>query len=133
MPVGLTKDAGWEIGVSRTVHQPLEAVWSRLTAPDGVGLWLGHGVTFPRRAGEGYETADGTVGEVRGYQERRRIRLTWRPSDWKHDSTVQVTLQPTKSGTSIRFHQDRLAHAAERERQREHWKAVLDRLVDALE
>ncbi len=132
MPVGRTKDAGWQIGVSRTVHQPLGEVWDLLTGPVGSSIWLGAGVAFPAEPGEGYETTAGTTGEVRSYQERRRIRLTWHPADWSHDSTVQITLQPTPSGTSIRFHQDRLADAAERERQRDHWRAVLDRIIAEL-
>ena len=34
--VGQTKDAGFEIGVSRTVEHPPEAVWGFLTGPDGL-------------------------------------------------------------------------------------------------
>ena len=132
MATGLTKDAGWEIGVSRTVPAPLDDVWDLLTAPAGTALWLGEGVAFPLDVGDGYTTVDGTAGEVRGYQDRRRIRLTWHPAGWTHDSTVQVTVARHKTGTAIRFHQERLADATERERQRTHWSAVLDRLVAAL-
>jgi hypothetical protein len=32
----------------------------------------------------------------------------------------------------VRFHQERLADAAEREQQRAHWRAVLDAVVAAL-
>ena len=41
--VGLTKDAGWEIGVSRTVPHPLDEVWRLLTSDEGLALWLGEG------------------------------------------------------------------------------------------
>ncbi|MEU0158601.1 hypothetical protein ABZ154_07070 [Streptomyces sp. NPDC006261] len=41
MPTGLTQDAGWEIGVSRTIQQPPQAVWEFITGPEGVALWLG--------------------------------------------------------------------------------------------
>jgi hypothetical protein len=60
------------------------------------------------------------------------VRLTWRPAGWDHDTTVQVALSPAASGTTIRFHQERLADAGERERQRAHWAGVLDRLVAQL-
>lgn len=33
-PVGKTKDAGWEIGVSRTVPHPIEHVWEMLVTAD---------------------------------------------------------------------------------------------------
>ncbi len=85
-----------------------------------------------RGKGERYETADGTVGESRGYRELDRIRLTWRPKGWDHDSTVQVRVSPSGNGTVVRFHQEWLAGPEERAAQREHWKGVVDRLAGAL-
>ena len=61
-----------------------------------------------------------------------RIRLTWQPPDWDHESTVQVTVVAKGERTRIGLHQERLADADERERQRAHWAAVMDRLVAAL-
>ena len=50
--VGQTKDAGFEIGVSKTVPHPREAVWELLTSEEGAALWLGDGVALPARRGE---------------------------------------------------------------------------------
>ncbi|GHF07002.1 hypothetical protein GCM10017786_45770 [Amycolatopsis deserti] len=128
--VGRTADAGWQIGVSRTLSHPATTVWEFLTSEAGAAVWLGAAV--PGGKGERYETADGTVGEVRSLRELDRIRLTWRPKDWDHDSTVQVTVSPSSDGTVVRFHQEWLAGPEERARQREHWKGVVDRVADAL-
>jgi uncharacterized protein YndB with AHSA1/START domain len=114
MPVGLTKDAGWEIGVSRTLPCSLDEAWALLTSDEGRAVWL--------------DPADGTVGEIRSCRALDRIRLTWTPSGWDHDSTVQVAIRPMKTGTSIRFHQERMASGRERQQQRAHWAAVIDRL-----
>ena len=132
MPVGKTKDAGWEIGVSRTVPVPKEQVWAVLTSKDGTDLWLGSGVTWPAEAGTPFELDDGTVGELRSFRPLDRIRLTWRPRGWDHDSTVQVAISGNGDKTRITFHQERLAGADERERQRTHWSAVMDQVVAAL-
>jgi hypothetical protein len=62
------------------------------------------------------------------------IRLTMRPDGWDHDTTVQVTV--SRSGpdrTVLRFHQEWLADAEERERQRDHWRAVLAAMRSALD
>lgn len=41
MTVGKTRDAGWQIGASRTMDHPLARVWTALVeSPD---LWLGPG------------------------------------------------------------------------------------------
>jgi uncharacterized protein YndB with AHSA1/START domain len=130
--VGQTKDVGWNIGVSRTLPHPVEQVWRLLTSPQGVALWLGE-TRLGTRKGDRYRTADGTAGELRGFHENDRLRLTWRPPHWDHDSTVQVALTPRgEDRTLLRFHQEWLANAEEREHQRDHWRAVMDKVVQAL-
>jgi uncharacterized protein YndB with AHSA1/START domain len=134
-PVGLTRDAGWEIGVSRTLPYPPELVWGFIISPAGLSLWLGDGARLGA-PGEEYATADGTTGELRSLRPMDRVRLTWLPRGWNRESTIQVTVSPAgkpdEPKTVLRFHQERLSNAEEREGQRAHWAAVLDDLVDAL-
>jgi uncharacterized protein YndB with AHSA1/START domain len=130
--VGKTADVGWNIGVSRTLPYAADAVWDFLVSRDGVAIWLGPGVELPTETGAEYETANGTVGQIRSFVEGDRVRLTWRPSDWDHDSTVQVRLSGSGSRTTLRFHQEWLAGAGEREEQRAYWQDVTERVVAAL-
>jgi uncharacterized protein YndB with AHSA1/START domain len=133
-PTGLTRDAGWEIGVSRTVGVPVQQVWEFLTSREGSAVWLGAGVQRLDEPGGEYRTVTGTSGQIRSYRPLDRLRMTWQPPGWEHDSTVQVTVTSVGPGrTMVRFHQDRLADAAEREQQRTHWRGVLDALIAALE
>jgi uncharacterized protein YndB with AHSA1/START domain len=53
MSTGLTKDAGWEIGVSRTLPFPPDDVRAVLTAPAGLALWLGTLDPLPVGPGRG--------------------------------------------------------------------------------
>lgn len=133
MPVGKTKDAGWQIGVSTTVDHPAEEVWSLLTSPRGIGIWLGGQVSIAGTKGETYVTTNGTRGQIRSYHPNDRIRLTWRPETWDHDTTVQVAIQPVGRRTRLRFHQERLESADEREQQRTHWKQVAASLAEELD
>lgn len=130
MPTGLTKDAGWQIGVSRTLAVPLEHAWDHLTGA-GTATWLGGRVRLPETAGEEVATPAG-VGELRSHRPLDRVRLTWRPTGWDHETTLQVAVTGRDGRTTIRFHQDRLADAEERERQRAHWRAVMDRIAAEL-
>jgi uncharacterized protein YndB with AHSA1/START domain len=129
--IGQTKDAGFEIGVSRTLPFPVERVWQLLTAPEGVRLWLGEGAEMGEK-GARYVTADGTTGEIRSFHEQDRVRLTWRPATWDHDTTVQVAVRAQGERTMLRFHQEWLSGPEERERQRDHWRTVMTKIVDAL-
>jgi uncharacterized protein YndB with AHSA1/START domain len=127
---GLTKDAGWELGVRRTVPAPVDEVWEYFVV-DGLATWLGD-TTLGLHKGDRYLTADGVSGEIRSRTDQLRLRITWQPEDWTHDTTVQVTLMPAATGTTIGFHQDRLISATERAQMLEHWTEVLSRVVDDL-
>src|SRR6266545_534934 len=112
--IGQTRDVGFEIGVSRTIPFTRRVVWDFLATPE---------------RGHRYRTTDGTVGEVRSFRELDRIRLTWQPAGWDHDTTIQVTVSGSAAhATVLRFHQEWLADGQERERQRAHWRAVMDRM-----
>lgn len=137
MPTGLTQDAGWQVGVSRTLDVPPHAVWDFISGPEGLALWLGPGARLDPRKGARYETADGTVGEVRGYRARDRIRVTCRPRGQARETTVQVAVSPAGGDpatgrTVLRFHQERLADAAERADRREHWRTVMAAVAAAM-
>jgi uncharacterized protein YndB with AHSA1/START domain len=130
MVTGQTKDVGFNVGVSKTIAVPLADVWDFIVSGEGLKIWLGEGVRLAVK--ERYETTEGTVGEVRSLHEHDRVRLTWRPEDWDHDTTVQVAMVASGEKTMLRFHQEWLADADERSRQRDHWQAVLAAVVDAL-
>ncbi|MEV6287901.1 SRPBCC domain-containing protein [Kribbella sp. NPDC051770] len=130
---GKTKDAGWQIGVSKTIDRPVDEVWDFVTSPAGVAIWLGESVTLLNEKGTGYETKDGTRGELRSFREHTRVRLTWQPATWSHETTLQLSVAPTAAGKArLVVHQERLANAAEREQQRTHWQRVVNQLVEAL-
>jgi activator of HSP90 ATPase len=130
--VGKTAGTGWQIGVSRALPYPLTDLWEFLVSAGGTEIWLGPGAVLPRERGESYETASGTTGELRSFRGLDRVRLTWRPRDWDHDSTVQFTVSTTGSKTTLRFHQEWLANAEERAQQREHWSDVIERIAAAM-
>jgi uncharacterized protein YndB with AHSA1/START domain len=130
-PVGLTQDAGWEVGASRTFPISVEAAWDLMVSPAGVAIWLGEGVELPLEKGDAYETADGTTGEIRSVRPRDRMRLTWRPADREHEATLQFALRETPTGCAIGFHAEHLVSAEDREATRERLRGALDRLGSA--
>lgn len=131
--VGHTKDVGWEIGVSRTIDQPIDRVWAFLTSPAGLSIWLGEGASPLPEPGADYLTTSGVRGQLRSRHELDRIRLTWQPPDCTHDTTLQLAVRDAGNGrTMVRIHQERLADSDERERQRSHWREVLTTLTEAL-
>ena len=90
--VGLTKDAGWELGVRTTVAAPIPVVWQYLMG-EGLRVWLGDIDELPTEKGAAYATADGVTGTVRGYKAESKLRISWHPDDWPHDSILQLTVK----------------------------------------
>ncbi len=133
--VGETADAGFEIGVRRTVAATTAQVWDVLTArPD---LWLGAGAELTLEPGERYEVpptaeSDGARGEVRVVRPGERLRMTWQPGDWPGPATLQITLIPATTGTTVSVHLEKLPDGAVREAMRAHWRAVLAAVAGAV-
>ncbi len=128
---GKTKDAGWDVGVRQTVPARIDVAWQFLIG-EGLPLWLGE-TTLPRMKGETYRTADGVAGEVRAYTDNAKVRLTWQPEDWPHETTLQVSVKEVDGGTTIVIHHDRLADREERRMMLGHWKNVAAHLAAAFD
>ena len=135
--VGETADAGYQVGVQRTVRVEQGALWERLLSPSGLAVWLGGVDTegFEAEPGATYEPADCTVGEVRTVSEGERLRMTWQPAGRDEPTTLQLTLSCPRnddSKTTLRVHHEKLADADEREAMGAHWRDVLDRIEASL-
>lgn len=129
-PVGLTKDAGWEAGKSKTLPLTPEQAWDLLLSPAGLAAWLGDDLAaLPHEKGARYETAHGTTGEVRSFRPVERMRVTWQPPGRDAPATLQVALRPGPRGTAIGFHAERLSGPEEREALIARWGEALARLA----
>ncbi|MGD9695959.1 MAG: SRPBCC domain-containing protein [Thermoleophilia bacterium] len=130
-PAGLTRDAGWQIGVRRTVAADPRDVWRVLRSAEGLRVWLGGEIELS--AGTAYRLADGTEGEVRVDEPGSHLRVTWRPPGWGRASLIQVRVLPAARGATLAFHQEHLPDEAARGAMRERWLGVIERLRPLLD
>lgn len=130
--VGQTADAGYQIGVQKTLPIPHELAWDLLVVGPGKDIWLGETQPLDLRKGAEYVTADGASGEIRSVAPGQRLRLTWSHPDLARPSTLQVMLMASGEKTSVRFHQEKLSSQDERELMRKHWREVLRQLQGLL-
>jgi uncharacterized protein YndB with AHSA1/START domain len=124
------KDAGFEVGVRKVVDAPKNKVWAFVIGA-GLPIWLGN-TTLTLEKNAAYETDDDIRGTVLTFTEGSRIRLTWQPGEWNHDSMLQLTLKDAEGGTTIAFQQEKLSGREERKIMLGHWKDVVQQLDDAL-
>jgi len=132
---GQTADAGFQVGVQRSVSATPAVLWELITSrPD---LWLGEGASIAFTEGEQYEVpagagASGARGEIRVVKPGTRLRMTWQPEGWTAPATVQLTLSesgPTK--TALHAHLEKLPDAEAREAMRVRWRQALERIAAA--
>ncbi len=131
-PVGLTQNAGYEIGARKTLPIPLEDAWQRITSPQGLALWLGEGADLTLAKGETCRLADGTQVAVRVFTPLSHVRLAWQPPGWERPSVIQARVIPRGEKTVIAFHQEHLPGPREREIRRAHFQAALSALENML-
>ena len=129
-PVGLTKDAGWQIGVRRTVAMSVEDAWDLLFSDGGLKVWLGDPVNITFAKGEPYQLKDGTTGEIRVFKPLSHIRLTFDPPGAVRTSTIQVRVLANDGRCTIAFHQEHLSSAAERGQRRRFFQQAMDQLME---
>ena len=131
LPDGLTRAAGWELTVERTLPTTRDEVWGRLLA-EWLPRWLDV-ESVPQMVGAPLRHRRGARGRMIGCHVGRRVRLRWTPADLDHETVFQVTLQeplePSAPGTVVEVHQERLLGAGERQGLLEHWTAELEALV----
>jgi uncharacterized protein YndB with AHSA1/START domain len=131
--VGETADAGFQVGVQRSVAATVTEAWELITSrPE---LWLGQGASVAFDKGEQYEVppghgTPGASGEVRVVKPGDRLRMTWQPEGWPAPATLQLTLLDSGSGkTAIHAHLEKLPDADAREAMRKHWREALERIA----
>lgn len=127
--VGQTADAGFQVGVRRTVGLPVAEAWELVTTrPE---LWLGDRASVTFEPGERYE-AGGATGEIRVVKPAERVRMTWQPAGWEAPATLQVTFaQSASRKTAIGIHLEKLPDAQAREEMRERFREALERIAAA--
>ena len=127
-PIGLTQNAGFQIGVRRTLPISVEEAWERLTSDEGIEMWLGANTGVHLSKGSQYKLPDGTAGEVRVVTPNSHLRITWQPPGWLRPSIIQLRVIANGERAVVAFHQEHLPGSEEREARRAYFAAVLDAL-----
>lgn len=130
-PVGLTKDAGWQFGLRKTVSYPQEKVWDFLFSQEGLNSWLGT-LTEEPELKQSFTTKEGVEGMIRLLTPYSHIRMSWKKSEWENTSTVQVRVLEAKGKSTISFHHEKLLNEQQREEVQVYWNEKMTALETAL-
>jgi hypothetical protein len=130
---GFTKDAGYQVGVRKTIQGSHLDVWNFLLSDKGLSIWLGDADPEKLILREEITLSDGTIVKITRFKLQSHLRMRWRKKSW--DSSSRLQLRVIASGyhrTTLAFHQEMLDSSAQREDMKRHWKQVLANLEAGL-
>jgi hypothetical protein len=113
--IGLTKDAGWQFGVRRSVSLNKNEVWDFLFSEKGINLWL-----------------KGADKEFSTFKNHSHIRTKWKLKEWTNKATLQMRVLSNKDKTTIAFHIDELLDESQREATKAYWEQIINKLREKL-
>ena len=133
-PTGLTKDAGWQIGLRRTFSIPAPVLWDWMLSPEGVEIWLGQFKSFRMEHGADYQLVDGTIGQVRVYQPGSHWRMTRFPpgGGYPRESVMQIRILDSGDKSTLAFHEEHLPSKNERSIRKEFFLKVVEQIKERL-
>jgi hypothetical protein len=114
--VGLTKDAGWQFGIRRTVPFNPRDVWDYLFSEKCASIWL--------------KDVDSQFSTIKKYS---HIRTKWKLSSWSNKANLQMRVIPHNNKTTIAFHIDRLQSEQQRNASKIYWTNVITDLIRTLQ
>ncbi len=123
--VGQTKDAGFQIGVQKTIPINAAVLWDILTSGHGLSLWLGKDASLTLEKAGKASSVDWT-GEVRSIDPEKKLRLRLQQPN-RPASTLQLYFMPSgDEKTSLRFHHEKLQDQEDRATMKLHWQQALN-------
>lgn len=131
--LGKTKDTGYQAGIRHTFPVSLHSAWEYLFSEKGIQAWLGYYHEIKWVRGNKFVTKYGNEICVRVYRELSHVRIGYRKKGWEKFSTIQLRLIQAKTGTTISFHQEKLAGPEQREEMKRHWEKVLEAIKTGLD
>ncbi len=130
--MGLTKDAGFQIGARKTFPVSLEKAWDFVVSDEGTRLWLDTTDLSKIEIKSEFVTPNGYYGKITVLKPFSHLRMQWKHPDWNSPSILQIRTIPSKEKTTISFHQEKLASPEQREMMKVHWHSVLEAFEKAL-
>jgi hypothetical protein len=130
-PVGLTKDAGWQFGLSKTFPYSQKYLWDFMFSDKGLPIWLGE-LNEELNINKAYKTKEGIEGFVRIFTPYSHIRMNWKKKNWENTSIVQVRVIGNEKKATISFHQDHLSDNNQREEMKLYWNKKMIEIKNAI-
>lgn len=123
---------GTSVVVSRTLPQPIKAVWEVLMTDDGAEALLGPGAKLGAK-GHTWQSHNGRQGVIRSFHPLEEIRFSWRLKENTAPTMVSVLLNAlSDDSTEIEIKHSNLTPDIDRDWVHDRWSGALERIESEL-
>jgi hypothetical protein len=118
----------------KTMPYSCSKVWRFIVSLKGQKIWLGEFADYSLDKGSSFEADGGYYGEVRTVLKNKRMRLKWIESETENKSYLNVhVISRGPNKCMLAFQHDQITSAKEKDKFKNHWKQVLEKISKALD
>ncbi|RPI44950.1 MAG: ATPase [Bacteroidetes bacterium] len=126
---GQTQDAGFQVGVRKTVPGKFQDIWDFLFSDRGLSLWLGPIDPDDLVIRKEFSLGNSVTVKITVFEPYSHLRMSWKKNDWPNSSRLQLRVMASGDEKSvIAFHQEMLTGPEQREEMKDYWDNILSRL-----
>jgi hypothetical protein len=131
--VGQTKDAGFQIGVRKTVQGNHQDIWDFMFSEKGLGIWLGDIDPDQLIIRKDFTLSNSVAGKITVFEPYSHLRMSWKKDGWGNTSRLQLrVIKSDENKTVIAFHQEMLSGPEQREEMKQLWSNIIAAIDSAV-
>jgi len=133
-PVGQTHDAGFQMGVRKTVPGNTQDIWDFLFSEEGLGIWLGEIDPDELVIRKEFSLSNDVTGKITVFEPYSHLRMSWKKKGWINTTRLQIrVIGSGEERTVISFHQEMLTGPEQREQMKAYWENTLSSIKSAIQ
>jgi activator of HSP90 ATPase len=126
--VGLTQNFGFQYSITRTYAVSTDAAWDFLLSESGISVWLGTINKNDFELHHPFTTAEGIEGKITIFRADSHLRLSWKPSHWLNNSSIEIRVFNVKGRAKIGLLQTRMIDVQQREEVKAYWMKIMQEI-----
>ncbi len=130
--VGLTKNSGYQISISKTFDVSYDIMWDFILAEEGINIWLGKSNMLDFELNTPFKTHTGIAGQLKSFKPGVYFKLTWKAAAWTNISKVEIRIDNKKGKARLGILQSFLTSLDQRSAQKKYWDAIMIQINEEL-
>lgn len=131
--IGKTKNAGWQVGIRKTIPLTSDQLWNFITGNQGMQIIIGDTISATNSYNQDRISEKEIQYKITTIVQNSHLRMQWRLPDWKEYSILQIRVYSTGQNKAVlAIHQEKLVNGNTRAVMKKYWQEKIDNIVKAI-